>query len=47
MYQRLIFLKKKIRELFKKADICINLVGVLYEKKGALLKISIQFFRLY
>jgi len=23
----------KIRELFKKADICINLIGILYEKK--------------
>ena len=29
-----IFDEKKIRELFKKADICINLVGILYEKKG-------------
>ena len=28
-----IFDEKKIRELFKKADICINLVGILYEKK--------------
>ena len=27
--------KKKIRELFKKADICINLVGILYEQKKA------------
>ena len=25
---------KKIRELFKKADICINLIGILYEKNG-------------
>ena len=28
-----IFDEKKIRELFKKADICINLVGILYEEK--------------
>ena len=30
-----IFEEKKIRELFKKADICINLVGILYEQKKA------------
>ena len=24
----------KIRKLFENADICINLVGILYEKKG-------------
>ncbi len=30
-----IFDEKKIRELFKKADICINLIGVLYERKGS------------
>ena len=29
-----IFDEKKIRELFKKADICINLIGILYEKKN-------------
>tara|TARA_B110000008_G_scaffold265697_1_gene291116 strand:+ start:5920 stop:6903 length:984 start_codon:yes stop_codon:yes gene_type:complete len=29
-----IFEEKKIRELFEKADICINLVGILFEKKG-------------
>ena len=29
-----IFDEKKIRELFEKADICINLIGILYEKKG-------------
>ena len=29
-----IYDEKKIRELFKKTDICINLVGILYEKKG-------------
>ena len=28
-----IFDESKIRELFKKADICINLIGILYEKK--------------
>ena len=26
-------MKTKIRELFKKADICINLVGILFEQK--------------
>jgi uncharacterized protein YbjT (DUF2867 family) len=30
-----IFDEKKIRELFKKADICINLIGILYEKDKA------------
>jgi uncharacterized protein YbjT (DUF2867 family) len=28
-----IFDEKKIRELFKNTDICINLIGILYEKK--------------
>ncbi len=28
-----IYDEKKIRDLFKKADICINLVGILYEQK--------------
>ena len=28
-----IFEEKKIRELFEKSDICINLVGILFEKK--------------
>jgi len=28
-----IFDEKKIRELFKKSDICINLIGILYEQK--------------
>ena len=28
-----IFDEKKIRQLFKKADICINLVGILFEQK--------------
>ena len=26
-------MKKKIRALFKEADICINLIGILFEKK--------------
>ena len=29
-----IFDEKKIRNLFENADICINLVGILFEKKG-------------
>ncbi|MDA9731207.1 complex I NDUFA9 subunit family protein [Candidatus Pelagibacter sp.] len=29
-----IFDEKKIRKLFENAEICINLVGILYEKKG-------------
>ena len=29
-----IYDEKKIRELFKRSDVCINLVGILYEKKG-------------
>ena len=29
-----IFDEKKIRELLKNADICINLIGILFEKKG-------------
>ena len=28
-----IFDEKKVRELFKKADICINLIGILFEQK--------------
>ena len=28
-----IYDEKKIRELFKKVDICINLVGILFERK--------------
>ena len=28
-----IFEEKKIRDLFKKADVCINLIGILFEKK--------------
>ena len=33
-----IFEENKIRELFKKADICINLIGILFEKKGSSFK---------
>ena len=29
-----IFEEKKIRNLFENADICINLIGILFEKKG-------------
>ena len=32
--ETIIFDEKKITKLFEKADICINLVGILYEKKG-------------
>ncbi len=28
-----IFEEKKIRELFKRSDICINLIGILFERK--------------
>ena len=39
-----IFDEEKIRNLFKKADICINLVGILFEKKRQIhLKIFIYF----
>ena len=30
-----IFDEKKIRKLFENSDICINLIGILYEKKGS------------
>ncbi len=33
-----IFEEKKIRGLFKKADICVNLVGILFEKRGSTFK---------
>ena len=29
-----IFDEKKIRKLFERADICINLIGILFEKRG-------------
>lgn len=40
-----IFDEKKIRELFEKSDICVNLIGILFEKKEEIhLKIFTQFF---
>ena len=33
-----IFDEKKIRSFFQEADICINLIGILYEKKGSSFK---------
>ena len=43
-----IFDENKIRSLFKKADICINLIGILFEKNMAiLLRISTQFYLHY
>ena len=33
-----IFDEDKIKDLFKKADICINLIGILFEKKGSSFK---------
>ena len=33
-----IFDEDKIKNLFKKADICINLIGILFEKKGSSFK---------
>ena len=40
-----IFEEKKIRDLFKKADICINLIGILFEqKKGNTFKNIHTFF---
>ena len=39
-----IFDETKIRKLFENTDICINLIGILYEKKGETpLIIYIQF----
>ena len=34
IFEASIFDEKKIRKLFEKADICINLVGILFEKRG-------------
>ena len=43
-----IFDEKKIRKLFENADICINLVGILFESgEEIIFKIFIQFFQLY
>ena len=33
IYEANIFDEKKIRNLFEKADVCINLIGILYEQK--------------
>ena len=33
-----IYEEKKIRKLFKNTDICINLIGILFEKKGSTFK---------
>jgi saccharopine dehydrogenase-like NADP-dependent oxidoreductase len=42
-----IYDEKKIRNLFSKSDICINLIGILFEKKRGILSIIyIHFFRL-
>ena len=42
-----IFDEKKIRKLFSDADICINLIGILFEKDQIHLKIFIQYFPHY
>ena len=43
-----IFDEKKIRNLFKNSDICINLIGILYESKKEIhLEIYIQYFLLF
>ena len=43
-----IFDEKKIRKLFAQTDICINLIGILYEEeKEILLKIFTLFFHLF
>ena len=34
IFEANIYDEKKIRSLFEKSDICINLVGILFEKKG-------------
>ena len=36
-----IFDEQKLRDLISKADICINLIGILFEKKKILSKIFI------
>ena len=43
-----IFEESKIRKLFENADICINLIGILYEKNEVThLKIFTQYFHQY
>ena len=43
-----IFDEKKLENFLKKSDICINLIGILFEKKKEIhLKIFILFFHLF
>ena len=43
-----IFDEKKIRKLFENTEICINFVGILYEKSMEIhLKIYIQYFQCF
>ena len=42
-----IFEENKIRDLFKNADVCINLIGILLKKKQTHLEIYIPFFPLF
>ena len=42
-----IFDENKIRRLIQKSDICINLIGILYEKRGSHSKIYIHYFLQY
>ena len=43
-----IFDEKKIRKCFQNADVCINLIGILYEKRALIhLKTFIPYFLLY
>ena len=48
IFEANIFEEKKLRKYFASADICINLIGILFEKKMEIhLKIFIQYFPLY
>ena len=43
-----IYNEEKLRELFSKSDICVNLVGILYEEKKEIpFIIFILFFLLF
>ena len=43
-----IFEEKKIRQLFERSDICINLIGILFQKKKVThLKIFTLYFHQY
>ena len=42
-----IFDEVKIKSLFERADICINLIGILYEKKGSSFKNIHTYSHLY